>query len=110
MQDMLKQRKGGYMQLLKEYLGGDESKAVQTTDEAAAKVSHDKNAKLWTMVPAQFFAKRKAASKVRMDQKPPIVVIQRNAQGKQKLTVVPEKKEMKISIHSSDSSDHSQQP
>jgi hypothetical protein len=105
---MLKQRKGGYMQLLKEYLGGDESKAIQTDE--AAKVSHDKNAKLWTMVPAQFFAKRKAASKVRMDQKPPIVVIQRNAQGKQKLTVVPEKREMKISLHSSDSSDHSQQP
>lgn len=107
MQDMLKQRKGGYMQLLKEYLGGDESKAIQTDD---AKVSHDKNAKLWAMVPAQFFAKRKAATKLRMDQKPPIVVIQRNAHGKQKLSVVPEKREMKISSHSSDSSDHSQQP
>lgn len=106
MQDMLKQRKGGYMQLLKEYLG-DESKAIQTDD---AKASHDKYAKLWAMVPAQFFAKRKASTKVRMDQKPPIVVIQRNAHGKQKLSVVPEKREMKISCHSSDSSDHSQQP
>jgi DNA polymerase IIIc chi subunit len=59
-------------------LGGEEGKAVQTED---AKANHEKNAKLWTMVPAQFFAKRKAATKLRMDQKPPIVVIQRNAHG-----------------------------
>ena len=60
------------------------------------------------MVPAQFFAKRKFGAKTRNDQKPPINVIQRNGVGKNKLSVVSEKKEMRFSNHSSDSSDNSQ--
>jgi len=64
----------------------------------------DKNSRVWTMVPAQFFAKRKVAAKTRNDQKPPINVVQRNGMAKNKLSVV---KEMRFSSHSSDSSDHS---
>lgn len=72
------------MQLLKEYLG-DENKAVQTDDLRA---SYEKNAKVWTMVPAQFFAKRKIGVKTRNDSKPPIKVVHKIGFGKQKLSVV----------------------